>query len=203
MQNFTGADVLFEKLPIAGAALVKIQRHEDERGFFARTACLEEFRAHGLQGAFVQSSISWNRRRGTVRGLHFQWPPSREAKLVCCLRGAIHDVVLDLRPEEATYLEHYAAVLDESNRDALFIPSGLAHGFQTLTDDCEVLYQMTDFHAPELAAGVRWNDPAFAIQWPIAQSPMIAARDAAYADFDRALFEAQLAGHAGSVVPRL
>jgi dTDP-4-dehydrorhamnose 3,5-epimerase len=187
--------VLFEKVPITGAALVKMQRYEDERGFFARSVCVEEFRAHGLQGAFVQSSISWNRHRGTVRGLHFQWPPSREAKLVRCLRGAIYDVVLDLRPQEATYLEHFAAVLDENNRDALFIPPGLAHGFQTLADDCEVLYQMTDFHAPELAAGVRWDDPAFRIQWPIGQAPVIAARDRAYPDFARATFEAQLAEH--------
>jgi dTDP-4-dehydrorhamnose 3,5-epimerase len=195
--------VLFEKLPLAGAALVKMQRHEDERGFFARSVCVEEFRAHGLQGAFVQSSISWNRRRGTMRGLHFQWPPSREAKLVRCLRGAIYDVVLDLRPQETTYLEHFAAVLDENNRSALFIPSGLAHGFQTLADDSEVLYQMTDFHAPELAAGVRWDDPAFAIQWPIGQPLVIASRDAAYADFDRASFEAELAGRAAEAVRSL
>lgn len=188
--------MLFEKLPIAGATLVKMQRHEDERGFFARSVCVEEFRAHALQGAFVQSSISWNRSRGTVRGLHFQWPPSCEAKLVRCLRGAIYDVVLDLRPQEATYLTHYAAVLDESNRDALFIPPGLAHGFQTLADECEVLYQMTDFHAPELAAGVRWDDPAFGIQWPLAQPRVIAARDAGYPDFARSSFEAQLAGYA-------
>jgi dTDP-4-dehydrorhamnose 3,5-epimerase len=195
--------VLFEKVPITGAALVKMQRYEDERGFFARSVCVEEFRAHGLQGAFVQSSISWNRRRGTVRGLHFQWPPSREAKLVRCLHGSIYDVVLDLRPEEATYLEHFAAVLDEHNRDALFIPPGLAHGFQTLTDDCEVLYQMTDFHAPELAVGVRWDDPAFGIQWPIDQALVIAARDAAYPDFARATFEAQLAEHVRSAAASL
>jgi dTDP-4-dehydrorhamnose 3,5-epimerase len=173
-----------------------MQRHEDERGFFARSACVEEFRAHGLEGAFVQSSISWNIRRGTVRGLHFQWPPSHEAKLVRCVRGAIYDVVLDLRPAQATYLEHFAAVLDENNRDALFIPPGLAHGFQTLADGSEVLYQMTDFHAPELAAGVRWDDPAFGIQWPIEQLLVIAPRDAAYPDFARAAFEAQLAAHA-------
>jgi dTDP-4-dehydrorhamnose 3,5-epimerase len=203
MRNSTGVDVLFEKLPIAGAALVKMQRHEDERGFFARSVCVAEFRAHGLEGVFVQSSISWNRRRGTVRGLHFQWPPSREAKLVRCLRGAIYDVVLDLRPQEETYLEHFAAVLDENNRNALFIPSGLAHGFQSLADDSEVLYQMTDFHASELAAGVRWDDPAFGIQWPIGQPLVIAARDAAYPDFARASFEAQLAARAQPAAGRL
>jgi dTDP-4-dehydrorhamnose 3,5-epimerase len=188
--------VQFEPIPLAGAALVKMQRHEDERGFFARSACVEEFRAHGLEGVFVQSSISWNIRRGTVRGLHFQWPPSREAKLVRCVRGAIYDVVLDLRPAQATYLKHFAAVLDESSRDALYIPPGLAHGFQTLAAGSEVLYQMTDFHAPELGAGVRWDDPAFGIQWPIGPPLVIAARDAAYADFARPAFEAQLAARA-------
>jgi dTDP-4-dehydrorhamnose 3,5-epimerase len=182
----------FEALGLSGAALVKIQRQCDERGFFARSVCVEEFQAHGLPAAFVQSSVSWNRRRGTVRGLHFQWPPSREGKLVRCVRGAIHDVLLDLRPGEATYLKHRAVVLDEDNRDAVFIPSGVAHGFQTLADDCEVLYLMTDVHVAELAAGVRWNDPAFGISWPIVADVGIAPRDAGYPDFDRDGFEVQL-----------
>jgi dTDP-4-dehydrorhamnose 3,5-epimerase len=187
--------MLFEALELSGAALVKMQRHSDERGFFARSVCVEEFHAHGLPGEFVQSSVSWNRHRGTVRGMHFQWPPSREGKLVRCLRGAIHDVLLDLRPTEPTYLRHRALVLDQENRDAVFIPSGVAHGFQTLADGCEVLYQMTDVHAPALAAGVRWNDPVFGIGWPIAAGIIIAERDANYADFDRRGFEAQLAQH--------
>jgi dTDP-4-dehydrorhamnose 3,5-epimerase len=185
--------MLFEALELSGAALVKMERHMDERGFFARSVCVEEFRAHGLPAEFVQSSVSWNRRRGTVRGMHFQWPPSREGKLVRCLRGAIHDVLLDLRPTEPTYLRYRAVVLDQENRDAVFIPSGVAHGFQTLADDCEVLYQMTDVHAATLAAGVRWNDPAFGIGWPITAGIAIAERDASYADFDRRGFEAQLA----------
>ena len=184
--------MLFEALELSGAAVVRLQPHHDARGFFARSVCVDEFRAHGLPANFVQSSISWNRRRGTVRGLHFQWPPSREGKLVRCLRGAIHDVLLDLRPTEPTYLKHCAVVLDQANRDAVFIPSGIAHGFQTLADDSEVLYQMTDFHAPELAAGVRWNDPVFAIRWPVSGDIVIADRDAAYADFSRAAFEAEL-----------
>ena len=185
--------MLFEALELSGAALVKMERHTDERGFFARSVCVEEFRAHGLPAEFVQSSVSWNRRRGTVRGMHFQWPPSREGKLVRCLRGAIHDVLLDLRPTEPTYLRYRALVLDQENRDAVFIPSGVAHGFQTLADDCEVLYQMTDVHAAALAAGGRWNDPAFGIGWPITAGIAIAERDASYADFDRRGFEAQLA----------
>jgi len=185
--------MLFESLGLPGAALVRLEPHADLRGFFARLVCVEEFRAQGLPGDFVQSSISWNRRRGTVRGMHFQWPPSREGKLIRCLRGAIHDVLLDLRPGESTYLKHRAVVLDQDNRDAVFIPTGVAHGFQTLADDCEILYQMTDFHAPALATGVRWNDPAFGIRWPLGEDIVIAERDAAYPDFDRQRFEAELA----------
>jgi dTDP-4-dehydrorhamnose 3,5-epimerase len=190
--------MLFESLELSGAVLVKMERHPDDRGFFARSVCVEEFQAHGLPAAFVQSSVSWNRRRGTVRGLHFQWPPSREGKLVRCLRGAIYDVLLDLRPAEPTYLKHCAVTLDQDNRDAVFVPSGVAHGFQTLADDSEVLYQMTDAHAPALATGVRWNDPAFGISWPIAGSVVIAPRDAAYQDFNSRDFESQLARRAAS-----
>ena len=184
--------MLFEALELSGAALVKMERQFDERGFFARSVCVEEFRAHGLPAAFVQSSVAWSRRRGTVRGLHFQWPPSREGKPVRCLRGAIHDLLLDLRPAEPSYLGHRAVLLDQDNRHAVFIPSGVAHGFQTLVDDCEVLYQMTDVHAPALATGVRWNDPSFGIRWPITSDIVIAARDAAYPDFDRNGFEEEL-----------
>ncbi len=166
------------------------------RGFFARSVCVREFQAHDVPAQFVQSSVSYNRRRGTVRGLHFQWPPSREGKLVRCLRGGIHDVLLDLRPAEPTYLKHRAVVLDQDNRDAVFIPPGIAHGFQTLADDTEILYQMTDFHAPELAAGVRWDDAAFGIRWPLAEV-VISERDATYPDFERQGFEAELARRTG------
>jgi dTDP-4-dehydrorhamnose 3,5-epimerase len=192
----------FEPLSLPGAVLVRMERYSDERGFFARSACTEEFVAQGLSAAFVQSSISWNPRRGTLRGLHFQWPPSGESKLVRCVRGSIHDVLLDLRPGGPTYLSSCALVLDQDCRDAVYIPSGVAHGFQTLTDECEVLYQMTDFHVPSLAAGVRWNDPAFAISWPIKTGLVIAPRDAQYPDFNRVTFERELAlrkgGTAGS-----
>lgn len=187
----------FDRLDIAGAALVRMQRHEDERGFFARSVCVDEFRAQGLSAEFVQSSVSWNARRGTVRGLHFQWPPSHEAKLVRCLRGAIFDVLLDLRPTEPTYLTHRAFTLDQDNRDALYLPVGVAHGFQTLVDDAEVLYQMTDRHAPDLAAGLRWDDPCFGIRWPIETGITIAPRDAGYPDFERAAFETELARRQG------
>ena len=188
----------FEPLGLAGAMLVRLERHADARGFFARSVCAAEFRAHGLPGEFVQASISCSDRRGTVRGMHWQWPPAEEGKLVRCLRGAIHDVLIDLRPEEPTYLRHCAVALDEDNRDAVFIPPGVAHGFQTLRDASEVLYQMTVAHAPQLAAGLRWNDPAFAIRWPIQEPIVIAERDAAYPDFDPRTFAAELARRAAS-----
>ena len=155
--------MLFENLAIPGAASIRIERRSDPRGFFARTFCTEEFTAHALPGHFVQASISYNERRGTVRGMHFQWPPSQEGKLVRCIRGQLLDVLLDLRPESPCYLKYVAVPLDEDTRDAVFIPHGVAHGFQTLVDRTEVLYQMTDVFAPELGAGLRWNDPAFAI----------------------------------------
>ena len=189
----------FDSLKLPGAVRVRMERRADERGFFARSVCAREFRAHGLPTDFVQSSISWNPRRGTVRGLHFQWPPSQEGKLVRCLRGAIFDVLLDLRPGQPGFLEHCALELNQDNRDAVYIPAGMAHGFQTLTDDAEVLYQMSDFHAPELAAGVRWNDAAFSIPWPLTAGLVIAPRDAAYPDFDALTFAAELARRSAPV----
>ena len=185
----------FEPLEIAGAMLIRIEPHTDRRGLFARTVCVEEFRRHGVPADFVQASVSYNRRRGTVRGMHFQWPPSREGKLVRCVRGAIHDVLLDIRPGEPTYLQHRAVVLDQENRDAVFIPPGVAHGFQTLAEESEILYQMTDFHAPDLAGGMRWNDPALGIDWPIRSDVTISERDAGYPDFDSGQFARELAQH--------
>ncbi len=181
----------FEPLAINGAALVRIEPRPDSRGFFARTFCVEEFAAAGLPTQLVQASVSYNERAGTVRGMHFQWPPSQEGKLVRCIRGSLYDVLLDLRPRSPAYLQHVAVTLDEDNHEAVFIPAGIAHGFQTLLPRTEVWYQMTDSFAPELAAGVRWNDPAFAIPWPMPQS-VISERDARYPDFDREQFEREL-----------
>ena len=189
--------MLFERLDMSGAALVRIDRRSDARGFFARTFCMREFEAEGLPAAVVQASISYNERSGTVRGLHFQWPPSREAKLVRCVRGSLFDVLLDLRPASATYLEHRVVSLDDDNRDAVLIPPGVAHGFQTLADHTEVLYQMSDFFAPDLGATVRWDDPAFGIRWPL-QVSEISERDAACPPFHRREFEAELARRAGA-----
>jgi dTDP-4-dehydrorhamnose 3,5-epimerase len=184
--------MFFEPLEIPGAALVRIDRKVDSRGFFARSFCVQEFAAHGLAPEVLQCNISYNEHRGTVRGMHFQWPPSREAKLVRCVRGGLLDVLLDLRPDSPTYLQHRAVELNDENRDAVFIPPGIAHGFQTLVDRTEVLYQMSDLFAADLGTGVRWNDPAFGIEWPLAEI-VISDRDAACPDFDRAGFEAELA----------
>ncbi|AMN47438.1 dTDP-4-dehydrorhamnose 3,5-epimerase [Steroidobacter denitrificans] len=189
----------FEPLTIAGAMRVRIEPHTDHRGFFARTFCTAEFARAGLPTEALQASISYNAKLGTVRGMHFQWPPSHEGKLVRCLRGKLFDVLIDLRPDSATYLQHQGLLLDQDNRAAVFIPAGVAHGFQTLTDHTEVLYQMTDVHAPDLAGGVRWNDPMFGIPWPLGQ-PIIAERDAGYPDFDRARFETELRHRKGIAV---
>jgi dTDP-4-dehydrorhamnose 3,5-epimerase len=183
----------FESLPIDGAMLVRIEPQHDSRGFFARTYCAAQFGEQGLPTEAVQTSVSYNERSGTVRGMHFQWPHSREGKLVRCLRGRLCDVLLDLRPQSPSYLGHVCVTLDEDNRDAVFIPHGVAHGFQTLADRTEAQYQMTDIFAPQLAGGVRWNDPAFAIRWPMSEAVVISDRDASYPDFDRRQFEAELA----------
>jgi dTDP-4-dehydrorhamnose 3,5-epimerase len=152
---------------LAGAFVIELDPHRDERGFFARTFCVQEFEAHGLLGRVTQCSISVTQRRGTVRGLHYQRPPAGEVKLVRCIRGAIHDVIVDLRKDSPTYLKHLAMELSAENRRALYIPEMFAHGFQTLADDAEVLYQMSATYVPELATGVRCDDPALAIQWPL------------------------------------
>ncbi len=181
----------FEQLAIQGAARVRIDAHADERGYFARLFCEREFAQQGISLEVVQASMSFNARAGTVRGLHFQWPPSCEGKLVRCLRGQLLDVLLDLRPGSSSYLQHLALPLDADGRDGLYVPSGVAHGFQTLVDATEVLYMMSDYYAPHLQAGVRWNDPVFAIEWPLAVA-VINARDRELPLFDQAGFEREL-----------
>ena len=177
----------FQPLQIPGVVQVDAEGAADARGSFARLHCEREFEVHGLPSRMVQSSVSYSRLRGTLRGMHFQWPPSREGKLVRCIRGSIHDVVIDLRPDSATFAQHVALELTAAGRRAVFIPPGFAHGFQTLEDDVEVMYQMTDFYDPALAAGVRWNDSAFGIAWPLPVTA-IHERDAGYADFDAVRF---------------
>jgi dTDP-4-dehydrorhamnose 3,5-epimerase len=171
--------VIFEPLALGGAFVVKPARLEDDRGFFARTWCARELEERGLDPALSQTSISFNKARATLRGLHYQAPPHEETKLVRCTRGAIFDVIVDLRPTSPTYLRHDAATLTEQNRDAVYVPRGCAHGFLTLEDETEVLYQMSTPHVPAAARGVRWDDPAFAITWPVTPD-VIAERDRAW-----------------------
>lgn len=174
--------MIFTDTELPGTYLVDLEVREDERGHFARTWCRREFEAHGLPGGLVQCSLSFNRQRGTLRGLHYQAAPHAEDKLVRCTHGAIWDVVVDLRPDSPTYLRHLGIELRAETGRALFVPQGFAHGFQTLEDATQVFYQMTEFYIPEAGRGVRWNDPAFGIRWPIA-APILHPRDAAYPDF--------------------
>ncbi len=173
----------FTPAGIDGAWIIDIEPHVDERGLFARTFWRDEFARYGLPTAFVQCNISGNRKRGTLRGMHFQAEPMAEGKLVRCQRGAIFDAMVDLRATSPTYLRWVGFDLDEQTARALFIPAGCAHGFQTLTDDASVFYQMTEMYEPSLARGVRWNDPAFSIAWPLAD-PILSPRDATYPDFN-------------------
>jgi dTDP-4-dehydrorhamnose 3,5-epimerase len=176
--------VKFTATALAGAYVIEIEPHQDERGFFARTFCRDEFAAHGLCTTFVQANVSSNDRKGTLRGMHFQKKPHEEAKLLCCTRGAIYDVIIDLRAGSPTLGQWASFELSAGNRRLLYVPEGMAHGFQTLEDQSDVLYLMSAMYQPEAAAGVRWNDPAFGISWP-SSAPIVSERDARYPDFRR------------------
>jgi dTDP-4-dehydrorhamnose 3,5-epimerase len=174
--------VIFIETKLKGVFIMEPERLEDERGFFARTWCQREFEAHGLNPRLAQCSISFNKRRGTLRGMHYQAAPYEEARLVRCTMGAIYDVAIDLRRSSAAFKQWTAVELTADNRRMLHIPEGFAHGFQTLEDDTEVLYQMSEFYHPESITGVRWDDPAFEITWP-EEVKVISARDRQYPDF--------------------
>ena len=176
------AKMIFRELALKDAFIVDIERREDERGFFARTFCEREFEAHGLHRRLVQSSISFNKSKGTLRGMHYQTAPNEEAKVVRCTQGAIYDVIIDLRQRSPTFKQWQAVELTSENRRMIYVPEGFAHGFQTLEDATEVLYFMTEFYAPEVSRGVRWDDPAFGIRWPAAERT-IAIRDQQYPAF--------------------
>jgi dTDP-4-dehydrorhamnose 3,5-epimerase len=169
----------FLPTPLEGAFVIELELLEDERGFFARSFCQEEFRAGGLDPVVAQCNVSYNSRRGTLRGLHYQDKPHEEAKLLRCTRGAIWDVIVDLRDKSATRFQWFAVELTADNHRALYVPRGFAHGFQTLTERSEVLYQMSEFYHPESARGVRWDDPALGIRWPL-PDPIVSRRDCSY-----------------------
>ncbi len=179
--------MIFVATPLAGVWLVRPERLIDERGHFARLFSAPEFAELGMDGAVAQCSTSFNQRAGTLRGMHYQAEPHAESKLVRCTRGAIFDVALDLRRESPSYLDWFGVELSETNGDALFVPTGCAHGFQTLRADSEIHYQISVGYEPGAARGVRWNDPAFGITWPDAPpgGRTIADRDAAYPDHER------------------
>lgn len=178
--------MIFEPTGLGGVVLVHPERHADERGFFARTWCAREFEAAGISSGLAQCSVSWNEHRYTLRGMHWEAAPQRESKLVRCTRGAIFDVAVDLRAESPTYLSHLGVELGADDHRALFIPPGVAHGFLTLEERTEVLYQMDSFYAPEAERGARWDDPAFAIGWP-AEPVVISERDRTLPDFEPVL----------------
>jgi dTDP-4-dehydrorhamnose 3,5-epimerase len=178
----------FEALDLSGAMLIALEPRFDERGFFARTWCSKEFAEAGLPEEIVQANLSQTLSRGVIRGLHYQRPPSREGKVVRCLRGGIFDVIVDIRPDSATFLQHVGVELTPVNRLALYIPPGFAHGFQTLEPDSEVWYQMTDYYQPGLGGGLRWDDPALGIKWPLEPTAMN-ERDATYPDLNRSEIE--------------
>jgi dTDP-4-dehydrorhamnose 3,5-epimerase len=177
------ATMIFKKTRIQGVYLLELERITDERGFFARLWCQTEFSNHGIDSRLVQCNLSFNPRQGTLRGMHYQLPPHEETKVVRCTTGAVFDVAVDLRRDSLTFRQWVGAPLTAENREMLVIPPGCAHGYLTLTDNAEVSYQMSEYYAPQHGTGVRWNDPAFNIQWP-GDVKVIADRDRTYPNFN-------------------
>lgn len=175
--------MIFTETGLKGAFTIDLEELRDERGFFARSFCMREFEAHGLNPVTAQANLSYNHKAGTLRGMHYQVAPATETKLVRCTRGAIYDVIIDMRPDSPTYLQHIGVELTEHNRRALFVPAMFAHGYQTLTDDAEVIYQVSEFYTPGTERGLRYDDPAFGIAWPHPVT-VISAKDAGWSPFD-------------------
>ena len=174
--------MIFIETKLKGAYIIEPERLEDERGFFARSFCQRELEAHGLNARLVQCSISFNWRKGTIRGMHYQVAPHEEAKLARCTMGAIYDVIIDLRPKSRSFKQWIAVEMTSDNNRMVYVPEGFAHGFQTLVDNTEVLYQMSEFYHPECARGVRWDDAAFKMEWPN-EVRVISPKDQQYPDF--------------------
>jgi len=185
--------VIFSKTSLRDAFIVDLMPFQDERGFFARTWCEEEFKAQGLDPRIAQCSVSFNRHKGTLRGMHLQLPPFAEAKLVRCTQGAIYDIIIDLRTDSETYMQWLGEELTAENHRALYVPKGFAHGFITLLDNTEVFYMISEFYAPESARGIRWDDQQFAIDWPVKVN-VISDKDLSYPEYKAAEFPLKLAG---------
>lgn len=174
--------MIFTETHLKGAFVVEIEKHEDVRGFFTRVFCQEEFAEHGLNTAVAQCNISHNIKKGTIRGMHYQSAPYQEAKFIRCIQGSLYDVIVDLRPLSPTYCQWFGVELSAANYKALYVPEDFAHGFQTLEDNTNIMYQVSQFYHPESAQGVRWNDTAFNIEWPLPVA-VIMDRDDSYPDF--------------------
>lgn len=171
--------MIFKETVLKGAYLIELEKNEDERGSFTRYFCQKEFEAHNLKLPIKQSNISYNKKRGTLRGMHYQVAPYAESKLVTCVSGAIYDVIIDLRLDSSTYCKWFSIKLTAQNYISLYVPEGFAHGFQTLADDTIVLYQMSELYNPKSSQGIRWDDPEFKISWPI-QEMILSKRDLSY-----------------------
>ncbi len=174
--------VIFTETPLSGAFIIDLEPRHDDRGFFARVWSLDEFERHGLNTRIVQCNTSFNHATGTIRGLHFQRPPHAEVKVIRCIRGAIWDVIVDLRPHSATYMKWFGIDLTAGNRRTLYVPENFAHGYITLESETETFYQVSEFYSPDHEAGIRWDDPAIGITWPI-EPLVVSAKDAAHPDF--------------------
>jgi dTDP-4-dehydrorhamnose 3,5-epimerase len=175
--------MIFTETKLKGAFIIDLDLREDHRGGFARTFCAKEFEDHGLKASVAQCNMSFNHKAGTLRGMHYQLPPAAETKLVRCTKGAIYDVIIDLRPDSPTYMQHIGVELTEGNRRTLYVPELFAHGYQALTDDAEVIYQVGEFYTPGYERGIHYADPAFGIEWPM-EVTVISEKDAAWAPFE-------------------
>lgn len=175
--------MIFTETALKDAYLIEPEKHEDGRGYFARVFCENEFETHGFKLNMVQSNVAFSRKKGTLRGLHYQINPYSEVKLIRCITGSIYDVIIDLRPESSTYKQWFGIELNSKNSQMLLIPENFAHGYQSLVDDTEVFYQVSQFYTPDAERGLRWDDPAFNIQWPEMDHPIISEKDKSWPDF--------------------
>jgi dTDP-4-dehydrorhamnose 3,5-epimerase len=183
LKNPTELIVIFTETKLKGAFVIDLDRKQDARGFFARAFCQEEFKAHGLKPLIAQGNVAHNIRKGTIRGMHFQFPPAAETKLVRCTRGAILDIIVDLRPESPTYLQHVAVDLNEDNQRALYVPERFAHGYQTLHDNTDTSYSVGEFYSPANESGILYNDPRLGLRWPLPVT-VVSEKDQKFARFD-------------------
>ena len=185
VKNPTELIVIFTETKLKGAFVIDLDRKQDSRGFFARAFCQEEFKAHGLKPLIAQGNVAHNIRKGTIRGMHFQFPPAAETKLVRCTRGAILDIIVDLRPESPTYLQHVVVDLNEDNQRALYVPERFAHGYQTLYDNTDTSYSVGEFYSPANESGILYNDPRLGLRWPLPVT-VVSDKDQKFARFDEA-----------------